>query len=184
MDPASIAGLTGACIAIARNAVGFISGVSDIRARYRDAGLNIENINRQTEVLRLAADRLQTWLDRRGIGLSEDDGHIIRDSIQACRMLIQMLRDEADLTLRRGTNERERGKISRWNKVKFLWGQPRLDQYLVGINNQIAVINLFLQTLNLYVSPFQLLFYARGQMLIYFKAQCNCSPERVPDQCE
>jgi hypothetical protein len=147
MDPESIAGLTGA---IARNAVGFVRGIDDIRAHYRDADLNIENINRQTWVLQFAAERLQRWLDRRGAGLSAAEEGAIRGSVEACGMLIQMLRVEADRTLSMGTERAV--EITMWEKVKFLWGQPRLDRYLVGINNQVAVLNHYLQILNMYVS--------------------------------
>ncbi|KAF4628851.1 hypothetical protein G7Y89_g9305 [Cudoniella acicularis] len=143
MDPASVLGLTGACISITRNAVGFISGLSDIRTRYREADLNIENVNTQTDVLRAAADRLQAWLDRRASSLNGEERDTIQRSLTATRNLIERLRTEADGTLQRGS------RIARWERMRFLWGQQRLDQYLVGINNQIAAVNIFLQTLNL-----------------------------------
>ena len=37
-------------------------------------------------------------------------------------------------------------------------GQPRLGKYIIGINNQITVLNLFLQNLNLDVPYCQLSF--------------------------
>lgn len=126
MDPATIAGL---CLAITRNAVAFITGISDIRSNYREAGLNVRNLRRQTDLLRLAADRIQAWMNRPGARLSEEEQRIFNDSVQACRMYVEMLRQAADATL--GVRNDGQERIARWRRVRFLWEQARLDRYLV-----------------------------------------------------
>lgn len=100
--PHVLSAFTGACIAIARNAIGFISGLNNIRAHCRDARLNIPNIRTQTEVLQLVADGLQRWLDRRGASLDEEERRIIGCSLQASRAMIEALNEEADHTLKVG----------------------------------------------------------------------------------
>jgi hypothetical protein len=109
MDPASMVGLYRRLyIAIARNAIGFISGLNDIRARCRDAHLNIPNIRTQTEVLQLVADRLQRWLDRRGASLDEEERRIIGGSLQACRAMIEALNEKRITLLKWGAGRTEK----------------------------------------------------------------------------
>jgi hypothetical protein len=147
MDPVAIVTLTGTCLAIARNATGFAIAISSLRDRYNDVGLSITAINARTGLLRSAADRLREWLDGHGARLQERERQAIRDSVEACELLVSTLRTEAERALRGGPDGSRQPTF--WGKLRFLWRQERLDQYEIGIDHQLTALNYYLQTLRL-----------------------------------
>lgn len=147
MDPASIAGLVGTCVAIGSSATGFIKGLNDLRTRYKDVQINSHALITQTAAVRSAVSSIRRWLARNGSGLGRKERKSIRDSLEACATIIHSMLDG----VREVLGERSRGSTrwKFWDRVKFLWEQDQMDQYAVRLDHQVAALSLHLQALHL-----------------------------------
>lgn len=151
MEPASIFAVTTACMTIVENAAGFIRAIHDLHARYRNVELHVAALIANTELLGEAAGRLRGWLDNHGRELQDQERTTVYNSISACERLVLTLRQEAERTVRirpPGENATEAEKLGFRQKMKFLWRQGMLDRYAAGINNQVAVLNLYFTAFN------------------------------------
>jgi hypothetical protein len=147
MDPASIVALTGACVAIARNATHFISALNDGLTRVRELGLDAVAVNARAGTLGILADRLRSWLDSNDTALLQSEREVLRQSVDACDRLVAALREAANRVT--GGTGRNRGLEFLRKAVFVVFSQPKLDRYSAALNDQILALDLFLQTFNL-----------------------------------
>ncbi|KUJ08434.1 ankyrin [Mollisia scopiformis] len=147
MDPASIAGLVGTCVAIGSSATGFIKGLNDLKTRYKDVQINSHALITQTAAVRSAVSSIQRWLARNGSHLGRKERKSVRDSLEACGIIIHSMLEG----VREVLGERSRGSTrwKFWDRVKFLWEQDQMDQYAVRLDHQVAALSLHLQALHL-----------------------------------
>ncbi|KAK3372644.1 hypothetical protein B0H63DRAFT_485422 [Podospora didyma] len=144
MDPISATALTSTCLAITRNAVGFVTELNDAVERARELDIDLAAITARAGVLRLAADHLRAWLETNGSRLRRSERAVVRDSLQACDLLVASLRRVTGRTRRR---ERNRNFVQKLLFVAF--SQPRLNRYSNALNDQILALNTILQAVNL-----------------------------------
>lgn len=148
----AVLGTAAAIIAIITSGAGVIVGLTNLHAQYKAVDLNVEAMIAQTELMSAAAMRLRDWLAQHREELQQGEHEIIYRSVVAMERLIGTLRRELDKTLRQrpadGSKD-EKKKIGWLKRVDYLFRQQRLDRYANGIMQQVAAINLFVQTLEL-----------------------------------
>ena len=147
MDPASIAGLVGTCLTIAGGATSFIRGINDLRTRYKELNDNVQALVTQTGAVRSAANSIQKWLNSNGAGLGKEERQSMSDSLQACGIIINSMRDGVRDVI--GERAKGSGRWKFWDKAKFLWDQSQMDQYAIRLDHQVVALSLHLQALHL-----------------------------------
>lgn len=145
MDVTNIATLTRICIAITRDATGFIADLSAAIGRVRDSDLNPTAINARARVLGLAADRLRAWLAGNGTRLRGKEREIVRESLEACERLVAALRGLAARSLPRRRNSQSFSRES----VSSVFSRPRLERFSNTLNVQSLALDTIMQSLNL-----------------------------------
>lgn len=149
--PVSGLEIAAVCVAIGRNAAGFVAGINDLRRRYREAELQVATLTAQANLLAAGAQNLRNLVENPGTNLQQEERDVLLPSVQTTEQLILVFRREVQRTLKcrpQDGIQDENVRLSWYRRVKFMYKQENLNRYANDIAQQTQSMNWFFQTLS------------------------------------
>jgi len=133
MDPISIIGLVGACIAIAKNSKDLIKGIADFANRLGSAPTKLQVIRALVVSTRSDVRRIRRYLETSGEELTEQDRESLHETLKACDMLLEGLNRTVS-----GLNETEGIRFKQ--RAQLVMNEKSIDRYQSGIVDQLTLL--------------------------------------------
>jgi ABC-type transporter Mla subunit MlaD len=144
MDPVSIVGLVGSCLAIGGNIVSVITGLQQIVKAFKEADKNIAQLSTQLDLFNATIEQLRIWLnDNRS--LSSSLRNTMKTAFENCDVIVSDIEERVQAVQRQpGESESSFGR-----KVKHLWNDNAIKEHERMINNQLVAFTLLIQMVQL-----------------------------------
>ncbi|KAF8857821.1 ankyrin, partial [Acephala macrosclerotiorum] len=144
MDPVSIVGLVGTCLAISGKIVSITAGLQQIVGAFKKADKDIKRISNQLDVFNATIEQLRIWLDRNR-SLSSSFRKTISTAFEHCDVIVSDIEEQVQAV----QPEPGQSKSSFSRKLKHLWNDNIIKEYERMISNQFIAFTTVIQVVHL-----------------------------------
>lgn len=139
MDPVSIFSLTATVLSIASQLGSSIQRLVDLKTKVSSADLTVHSLIRRLSVIQYAIKDIRAWDDdsRTPSPSSAEYKDALSVSLDGCNAILQSLNEQI-------TQIYTDGKLTNWQKGKFVWKESLLKDYLGYLDGEIQALNLLL----------------------------------------
>ena len=139
MDPVSIFGLTATVLSIASQLGSSIQRLVDLKTKVNSADLTVHSLIRRLSVIQYAIKDIRAWGDdsKTPSPSSAEYKDALSVSLDGCNTILQSLNEQI-------TQIYTDGKLTNWQKGKFVWKESLLKDYLGYLDGEIQALNLLL----------------------------------------
>jgi len=138
-DPLSVLGGVAAIVSIITNVTKLAKNLNEVRESYNNLSLNITLVASKLSTIRAALEALHTWRagDKTGTEASVQLDQDLGLSLSCCAILITVIDGKlAESGFREG--------MGKAHKVRYLWLEDTLKEYVSNLEGQVAALQLLL----------------------------------------
>lgn len=144
MDPVSIVGLVGSCIAIGGKVVSITAGLQQIIKAFKEADKNIARLSTQLGLFNVTIEEIRIWLDRNQ-SLSSSFRKTMKTAFENCDVIVSDIEKRVqDVQPQLGESESSFGR-----KLKHMWNDNAIKEDERMIINQLVAFNTVIQVVQL-----------------------------------
>ncbi|CZR67600.1 uncharacterized protein PAC_17499 [Phialocephala subalpina] len=144
MDPVSIVGLVGTCLAIGGKIVSISTGLQQIVGTFKAADKDIARVSNQLKLFNSAIELLRVWLDRNR-SLASELRETLKTAFEHCEVIVSDIEEQVQAVL----PEPGQSTSSFRRKINHLWNEQAVQKYEGMITNQLVAFNTIIQALQL-----------------------------------
>ncbi|KAJ9602285.1 hypothetical protein H2200_013140 [Cladophialophora chaetospira] len=149
MDPASILGLLGSAGAITACIVTTLKDLTDLRAKYGVADLNVRLLKSELTAIKSALDRIHDWAK---YNLDEDQtqaqnlGEGLEATLDGCKVAMEVLAEDVAILLGLDSQEHRQFpvRLGFLDKTRLIWHESAVKDHQERLGRKTAALHLLL----------------------------------------